>query len=64
MAGHLQDQKADTKKYKGSARMEPLATSPFSLHDLPISSELLADLMSKLPADYRLPDQNVIKEEK
>lgn len=62
-AEQFKDEETDMKKNRGGARMESLSTSStFSLHHLPISSELLADLMSKLPADYRLPDRNVIKE--
>ncbi|WP_160034944.1 glycosyltransferase family 4 protein [Paenibacillus sp. An7] len=64
MAERGQDEKTDVKIGR-DARTEFLSTSPaFSLPHLPIASELLADLMSKLPADYRLPDRKVIKEEK
>ena len=64
MAERGQDEKTDMKIGRG-ARTESLSTSStFSLHHLPISSELLADLMSKIPADYRLPDRKVIKEGK
>ncbi|WP_211746451.1 glycosyltransferase family 4 protein [Paenibacillus sp. Marseille-Q4541] len=53
------DGPADIKNSRNNA-MDASPLPP--LHHLSISSELLADLQSKLPADYLLPDPKVLKE--